>query len=64
MNVHEGPGVLPGRYTGEAIPIHDGPTPDTIAEDQRRVHADGLAGRICAAATEAALPIRVVGIAG
>jgi hypothetical protein len=54
MNVHEGLGVVPGRYAGEAIPIHDGPTPETIAEVERRAHADGLAGRICAAAADAA----------
>ena len=24
-NDHDGPGVVPGRYEGEAIPIHDGP---------------------------------------
>jgi hypothetical protein len=54
MNVHEGGGVVPGRYAGEAIPIHDGPTPETIAEEERRVHADGLAGRICAAAADVA----------
>jgi len=54
MNVHEGLGVVPGRYAGEAIPIHDGPTPETIAEEERRAHADGLAGRICADAADAA----------
>jgi hypothetical protein len=54
MNVHQGPGVVPGRYVGEAIPIHDGPTRETIAEEERRAHADGLAGRICTAAADAA----------
>ena len=39
---------------GEAIPIHDGPTPEQLAEQQRRAAADGLAARICAAAAETA----------
>jgi hypothetical protein len=54
MNVHEGRGVVPGRYAGKAIPIHDGPTPEMIAEEERRAHADGLAGRICATAADTA----------
>ena len=54
MDDHDGSGVVPGRYRGEAIPIHDGPTPEQLAEQQRRVAADGLAGRICAAAAESA----------
>jgi len=54
MNVYEGPGVVPGRYRGEAIPIHDGRTPEQLAEQQRRAAADGLAARICAAAAETA----------
>jgi hypothetical protein len=53
MNTHDGPGVVPGRYAGEAIPIHDGPTPQII-EAERGLQADGLAGRICAAAADAA----------
>ena len=31
MEVHDGPGVLPGRYAGPAIPLHRGPTPQQIA---------------------------------
>ena len=54
MNTHHGPGVVPGRYAGEAIPIHDEPTPQQIIDAEQRVHADGLAGRICAAAADAA----------
>jgi hypothetical protein len=46
--------VIPGRYAGDAIPIHDGPTPELIAAEQQRVYADGLAGRISAAAAAAA----------
>jgi hypothetical protein len=46
--------VIPGRYAGEAIPIHDGPTPELIAAAEQRMYADGLAGRISAAAAEAA----------
>ena len=53
-NDHAGPGVVPGRYPGAAIPIHDGPTPESIADEEQRAQADGLAGRICAAAAEAA----------
>ena len=53
-NTHEGPGVLPGRYAGEAIPISDGPTPEQLAFQQHKAPADGLAGRICAAAADAA----------
>jgi len=51
---HDGPGVVPGRYVGEAIPIHDGPTSQSVADAEQRTLADGLAGRICAAAAEAA----------
>src|SRR5512132_3952916 len=54
MNSHPGPRVVPGRYAGEAIPIHDGPTPQQIIDAEQRVHAGGLAGRICAAAADAA----------
>jgi hypothetical protein len=51
---HDGPRVIPGRYRGEAIPIHDGPTPELIAAEEQRRYVDGLAGRISAAAAEAA----------
>jgi len=51
---HEGVGVVPGRYAGEAIPIHDGPTQQQIEYERLKVVADGLAGRICAAASDAA----------
>jgi hypothetical protein len=54
MNDHDGPGVVPGRYAGEAIPIHDGPTPQSIADEEQRRQADRLAGRISAAAADAA----------
>jgi hypothetical protein len=54
MNDHDGPGVIPGRYAGEAIPIHDGPTPELIAAEEQQRYADGLADRISAAAAEAA----------
>jgi hypothetical protein len=47
-------GVVPGRYAGAAIPIHDGPTSQSVAYEQERARADGLAGRIRAAAAEAA----------
>jgi hypothetical protein len=53
-NKHEGPGVVPGRYVGEAIPIHNGPTPEQIAYQEAKAHADALAGRICVAAAETA----------
>jgi hypothetical protein len=53
-NEHDGPDVIPGRYEGAAIPIHNGPTPQQIAEEQQRAQADGLAGRISAAAAETA----------
>ena len=52
--IHDGLGVVPGRYAGEAIPIHDGPTPEQLAFRQHKRDADGLAGRICAAAAETA----------
>ena len=52
--IHDGPGVVPGRYAGEAIPIHDGPTPGQLAFRQHKRDADGLAGRICVAAAETA----------
>jgi Domain of unknown function (DUF222)/HNH endonuclease len=53
-NDHDGPGVVPGRYPGEAIRLHDGPTPQSVAYEEQRAQADALAGRICAAAAEAA----------
>jgi hypothetical protein len=46
-NDHDGPGVVPGRYPGEAIPIHDAPTPQSVAYEEQRAQADALAGRIC-----------------
>ncbi|HEX5907623.1 MAG TPA: DUF222 domain-containing protein, partial [Propionibacteriaceae bacterium] len=54
LNDHDGPGVVPGRYAGEAIPIHDGPTPQQVGYQEQRAHADELAGRIAAAAADAA----------
>jgi Domain of unknown function (DUF222) len=42
------------RYAGEAIRLHDGPTPQQVTDEEERSHADALAGRICAAAAEAA----------
>jgi hypothetical protein len=54
MNDHDGPGVVPGHYAGEAIRLHEGPTPQQLAYEQEKVQADGLAGRICAAAADAA----------
>ena len=50
MNDHDGPGVIPGRYAGPAIPISTGPTPQQITENARKAAADRLAGQICAAA--------------
>jgi hypothetical protein len=50
MNDHDGPGVVPGRYAGEAIRLHDGPTPQQLEHAEQRAYADALAGRICAAA--------------
>src|SRR5829696_5758753 len=54
MTDHDGPEVIPGRYAGEAIPIHDGPTPQSIKYQEQRTHADELAGKIAAAAADAA----------
>jgi hypothetical protein len=48
--VHDGPGVLPGRYAGPAIPIHSGPTPQQVARAEERAEADVLADRPRAAA--------------
>ena len=53
MNIHDRPGVLPGRYAGEPIRVHDGPTPEQSAYEGQRKHADALAGKICAAAADA-----------
>lgn len=52
--VHDGPGVLPGRYPGPATPIHHRPTPQELAVAEERAEADALAGRICVAAAMAA----------
>ena len=46
--------MTPGRYPGEAIRIHDGPTPEQVAYEEERAEADALAGRICAATADAA----------
>jgi len=54
MGDHEGAGVVHGRYSGPAIQIHDGPTPQQVEHAERQAHADALAGRICAAAADAA----------
>ena len=54
MNDHDGPGVIPGRYAGPAIPISTGPTPQQITEAARKADADRLAGQICAAAAVSA----------
>ena len=54
MDDHEGPGVVPGRYPGEPIQIHGGPTPQQVEHAERRTYADVLAGRICAAAADVA----------
>jgi hypothetical protein len=48
--IHDGPGVVPGRYAGLDIRIHSGPTPQQLARAGERASADVLAGRICAAA--------------
>ncbi len=45
---------MPGRYAGEVIRLHGGPTPQAVACEEERSHADALAGRICAAAADAA----------
>ena len=50
MAVHRGAGVLPGRYAGEPIRLHEGPTPQQIEHDAAKRAADVLAGRIGAAA--------------
>ena len=52
--LHEGPGVLPGRYAGPPIRVHDGPTPQQLGHAADKAAADRLAGRICAAAALAA----------
>jgi hypothetical protein len=54
MADHDSPGVISGRYADEAIPIHDGPTPQSIIHQEQRTHADELAGKIAAAAADAA----------
>jgi Domain of unknown function (DUF222) len=54
MDDHDGEGVVPGRYLGKAIRLNEGPTPQSMAYEEKRAHADGLAGRICAAAADAA----------
>jgi hypothetical protein len=54
MEVHDGPGVLPGRYAGPDIRLVAGPTPQQVAVAEERAAADVLAGRICAAAAMSA----------
>jgi hypothetical protein len=52
--IHDGPGVIPGRYPGDSIRISDGPTPQQVAYETDKARADGLAGQICAAAADTA----------
>ena len=52
--VHDGPGVLPGRYAGPGIKLVQGPTAQQRAVAAERAAAEVLAGRICAAAAMAA----------
>jgi hypothetical protein len=54
MEVHDGPGVLPGRYAGTDMVLVAGPTPEQVAIAEQRAEADVLAGRICAAAAMSA----------
>jgi len=54
MNVHDGPGVVPGRYAGGSIVVHEGPTPQQVQRAAERAEAGALAGRLCAAAALAA----------
>ena len=54
VGVHDGPGVVPGRYPGEPIPLHPGRTPQQEAVAAERAAADALAGKICAAAAVSA----------
>ena len=54
MEVHDGPGVLPGRYAGPDIKLVHSPTPQQVAVAEERAEADVLAGRICAAAAMSA----------
>jgi hypothetical protein len=42
MGDHEGAGVVPGRYSGPAIPIHDCSTPQQVEHAERQAHADAL----------------------
>ena len=51
---HDGPGVVPGRYPGGPIVLHEGPTPQQTERAAERAEADALAGRVCAAAAVAA----------
>lgn len=51
MNEHSGDGVVPGRYAGKPIQIHSRPTPEQIAHAESKSAADGLAGKIAAAAS-------------
>ena len=52
--VHDGPGVLPGRYAGPDIKLVHSPTSQQVAVAEERAEADVLAGRICAAAAMSA----------
>jgi hypothetical protein len=54
MSVHDGPGVVPGRYSSGPIVLHEGPTPQQTERAAERAAADALAGRLCAAAAVAA----------
>lgn len=52
--IYDGPGVLPGRYSGPGIAVHVGPTPQQVALDEEQADASALAGQICAAAAMSA----------
>jgi hypothetical protein len=35
-NDHDGPRVVPGRYPGAPIRLHDGPTPQSVGYQEQR----------------------------
>ena len=61
--VHDGPGVLPGRYAGPDIKLVPGPTPQQLAVAGERAAADVFGGPdLCGGGDVGPVRVPVVGV--